>query len=373
MKEARPVASERRIAIAQPMIGDEEKNAVLRVLESGQLAQGPVVAAFEEAFARWIGVKHAVAVSSGTAGLHLAMLAHGIGEGDEVVTTPFTFIASANAVLLTRATPVFADVEDETFCIEPSLVEAAITPRTRAILPVHLYGHPAAMRELTDIAQRHGLLVIEDACQAHGATIDARKVGGLRHTAVFSLYPTKNLTSGEGGFVTTDDPAIASRIRTLRQHGESERYHHDVLGYNFRMTDIAAAIGLAQLARLDGFNSVRRHNAEILNTGLAVIPDLIAPVERRGYGHVYHQYTVRIRDGRDRLRAGLAARGIGTGLYYPIPLHHQPVYAERGYATQSFPTAERLAHEVLSLPVHPALDEADLQRIVRALREEMAG
>jgi perosamine synthetase len=370
MKEARRVASERRIALAQPMIGDDEKRAVMDVLDSGQLAQGPVVAAFEEAFARWVGVEHAVAVSSGTAGLHLALLAHGVGSGDEVITTPFTFIASANAVLFTGAKPVFVDVEPDTFCIDPALVEAAITSRTRAILPVHLYGHPAAMSELGAIARRHRLVLIEDACQAHGATVGAHKVGALGHTAVFSLYPTKNMTSAEGGFVTTDDAAIAGTVRSLRQHGESERYHHDELGYNYRMTDVGAAIGLAQLARVDGFNAARRHHAGILSKGLAGLNGVITPVERSGYAHVYHQYTVRVAEGRDSLRSRLATRGIASGVYYPVPVHRQPVYARRGYDRQSFPVSERMAREVLSLPVHPALAAPDLERIVRVVREE---
>ena len=364
--------TEARIALAHPFIGDEEKQAVMRVLESGQLAQGPVVAEFEEAFAAWCGVKHAVAVSSGTAGLHLALLAHGIAEGAEVITTPFTFIASANAILFTGATPVFADVEPDTFCLDPELVEAAITPRTRALLPVHLYGQAAAMPELVEIASRHRLLVIEDAAQAHGATVNGKKVGALGNTAVFSLYPTKNITSGEGGFVTTDDDAIAASVRMLRQHGESERYHHQVLGYNFRMTDICAAIGLAQLHRLDAFNAARRRNAQVLTAGLDGISGLVAPAERHGYGHVYHQYTVRVERGRDELRTALTDRGIGTGVYYPIPVHRQPVYESRGYGELSFPVAERLSDEVLSLPVHPALTEGDLARIVRTVREEMS-
>ena len=370
MKEVRPVASEPRIALAHPMIGDEEKRAVMDVLDSGQLAQGPVVAAFEEAFARWIGVEHAIAVSSGTAGLHLALLAHGVGSGDEVITTPFTFIASANAVLFTGATPVFVDVEPDTLCIDPTLVEAAITTRTRAILPVHLYGHPAAMTELSAIARRHRLVLIEDACQAHGATVGGRKVGALGHTAVFSLYPTKNMTSAEGGFVTTDDAAIAGAIRSLRQHGESERYHHEELGYNYRMTDVAAAIGRAQLARVDAFNAARRRHAGVLSKGLAGLDGLTTPVERSGYAHVYHQYTLRIAEGREGLRSRLAARGIASGVYYPVPVHRQPVYARRGYDRQSFPVAERMAREVMSLPVHPALNDADLERIVRVVREE---
>lgn len=362
---------EKKIPLAQPIIGDEEKAAVMRVLDSGQLAQGAVVAEFEEAFARWMGVKHAVAVSSGTTGLHLALLAHGIGQGDEVITTPFTFIASANSVLYVHGTPVFVDVEDETFCIDPSRVEAAITPRTRALLPVHLYGHPAAMPELQDIARRRGLLVIEDAAQAHGATVDGRKVGTFGNTAVFSLYPTKNITSGEGGFVTTDDDAVAAAVRTLRQHGESERYHHQVLGFNFRMTDLSAAIGLAQLRKLERFNAARRHNAAVLSRGLAGLPGVVTPVERAGYGHVYHQYTVRVTTDRDGLRKRLADRGIGSGVYYPVAVHRQPVFAARG-KPPSMPVSERLCREVLSLPVHPSLTEADLARIVAAIREEAA-
>jgi perosamine synthetase len=251
------------------------------------------------------------------------------------------------------------------------LVERAITSRTRAILPVHLYGHPAQVPELADIARRHGLAIIEDACQAHGATVQGAKVGALGHTAVFSLYPTKNMTSGEGGFVTTEDAAIASAVRSLRQHGESERYHHPVLGYNFRMTDVAAAIGLAQLRRLDGFNAARRRNAHGLSAGLGGISGLTRPVERAGYGHAFHQYTVRVAQGRDRLKASLSDRGIATGVYYPVPLHRQPVYTERGYGDQSFPVSEQLALEVLSLPVHPSLADSDLERIVRTVHEEL--
>jgi len=370
MKQARAIAGERAIPLSHPLIGNEEKAAVMRVLDSGQLAQGPVVAQFEVEFAHWCGVKHALAISSGTAALHLALLAHGIGEGDEVITTPFTFIASANAMLFTGAKPVFVDVEPETFCIDPSKVEAAITRRTRAILPVHLYGQPAAMIELDEIARRRGLLVIEDACQAHGATVRGKKVGTLGNMAVFSLYPTKNMTAGEGGLITTDDDGLASSIRMLRQHGESERYLHQVLGYNFRLTEMAAAIGLTQLRRVDGFNATRRRNAEILRRGLANIRGLIPPVERMGYGHVYHQYTVKVTKGRDRLRAALAARGIGSGVYYPIPVHKQPVYADRGYGNLSFPVSERLCRQVLSLPVHPDLSDSDLARIIQAVREE---
>src|SRR5256885_14826089 len=246
-------------------MGDEEKQAVMAVLDSGQLAQGPVVEAFEHEFAAWCGVRHAVAVNSGTAALHLVMLAHGIKEGDEVITSPFTFVSSANAALFVGARPVFVDIEPETYCLDVARVEAAITPRTRAIMPVDLYGHPAQIHELREIADRHGLVLIEDACQAHGAAIGDRKAGAFGATATFSFYPTKNMTTGEGGMVTTSDDGIASAVRVLRQHGASERYHHEVLGYNFRMTDIAAAIGRAQLAKLDRLNEARRRNASVLH------------------------------------------------------------------------------------------------------------
>ena len=274
--------------------------------------------------------------------------------------------------MLVGATPVFVDVEPDTFCIDPALVEAAITPRTRALLPVHLYGHPAQMPEFAEIARRRGLLVIEDAAQAHGAIVNGKKVGALGNTAVFSLYPTKNITSGEGGLVTTDDDRIATSVRLLRQHGQGQqRYIHEVLGYNFRMTDICAAIGLVQLRRLEEFNAARRLNAQGLTEALGGIAEVVPPVERAGYGHVFHQYTVRVKKGRDSLAGVLAEREIGCGVYYPVPLHHQPVYRDRGYGGLSFPVSERLAHEVLSLPVHPALEADDIGRIARTVREEL--
>ena len=354
----------KRIPIAAPQIGVEERNAVMAVLESGQLAQGPVTARFEKEFAAWCGVRNAIAVSSGTAALHLLLLAHGIKEGDEVITTPFTFAASANAALFVGARPVFVDVEPETGCLDPNLVEAAITSRTRAIVPVDLYGHPAAIDELKSIATRHGLILIEDACQAHGAMINGRKTGALGVDAAFSFYPTKNMTTGEGGMVTTDDDEFAARLRPLREHGARERYRHEVLGYNFRMTDIASAIGLAQLARLDGFNVQRRRNATRLTKALNGQAGYTVPMERPGYTHVYHQYTVRIHDDRrNAVQRRLADMGVGSAVHYPIPVHRQPLYASLGYAALEMPVAETLADEVLSLPVHPALSEADLDRV----------
>jgi perosamine synthetase len=360
------------IPIAVPQMGPEEKAAVQAVLDSGQLAQGPIVAEFERAFASWCGVRHAIAVSSGTAALHLLLLAHGLDEGDEVITTPFTFAASANAALFVRARPVFVDVEPETGCLDPELVEAAITKHTRAIIPVDLYGHPAAIPELREIADRHGVVLIEDACQAHGATIKGKKTGALGVSAAFSFYPTKNMTTGEGGMVTTDDDDLAARLRPLREHGAKERYHHDVLGYNYRLTDLAAAIGLAQLAKLDGFNQARRHNAGRLSAGLAGIKGITLPHERPGYQHVSHQYTVRVHEGRDRVQGKLREMGIGTAVHYPIIVTRQKLYADLGYDSVSTPIAEALATEVLSLPVHPALSGSDLDRITSAFAEAVA-
>jgi perosamine synthetase len=357
------------IPIAAPQIGDEERDAVLEVLASGQLAQGPVVEAFEREFAAWCGVKHAVAVNSGTAALHLLMLAHGVKDGDEVITSPFTFIASANAALFVGARPVFVDIEPETYCLDPSRVEAAITPRTKAIMPVDLYGHPAAIHELREIADRHGAVLIEDACQAHGAAIGDRKAGALGVSASFSFYPTKNMTTAEGGMVTTEDDAIAEKVRMLRQHGAAHRYHHDLLGYNFRMTDIAAAIGRAQLGKLARFNERRRRNASVLDEGLAGIPGVATPRERRGYRHVYHQYTVRVEHDRDGFQKRLREHGVGTAIHYEVPVHRQPLYQGLGYRDVSMPASEAAADHVLSLPVHPALTDTDLDRIIEAVRK----
>ncbi len=359
------------IPIARPLLGEEERAGVMAVLESGHLVQGSVTAELEARFAAWCGVKHAVAVSSGTAGLHVAFLAHGITAGDEVITSPLTFVASANAALFVGARPVFVDVEPETFCLDPGQVEAAITPRTKAILPVHLYGHPAAMPELREIARRRRLLLIEDACQAHGATVHGARVGGLGDSAIFSLYPSKNMTSGEGGIITTNDDGVAQRARLLRSHGETEQYRHDVLGYNFRLSDLHAAIGLAQLGRVETFNEQRRRNAAALTAGLTGLPGVVPPVERSGYTHVYHQYTVRVPGARNRLQDALARRGVASRVYYPIPVHRQPLYLRLGYEGVRMPCAERLVDEVLSLPVHPALTRDDLDRIIDAVRDGM--
>jgi len=357
------------IPIAAPQIGEEERQAVLAVLDSGHLAQGAVVEAFEREFATWCGVEHAVAVNSGTAALHLALMAHSIGQGDEVITSPFTFVASANAALFVGARPVFVDIEPATYCLDPAKVEAAITPKTRAIMPIDLYGQPAAMDDLRQIAERHRLLLIEDACQAHGATIGGRKAGALGVTATFSFYPTKNMTTAEGGMVTTPYAEVAAKVGMLRQHGATERYHHLALGFNFRMTEIAAAIGRAQLKKLDAWNEIRRRNASFLDEGLAGVPRIRTPRERPGCRHVYHQYTVLVEGDRDAIQARLKELGVGTAVHYAVPVHRQPLYVELGYGSVSTPVAEHAANHVLSLPVHPGLTESDLERIVGAVRK----
>jgi dTDP-4-amino-4,6-dideoxygalactose transaminase len=356
------------IPVASPQMGDEEKQAVLAVLESGQLAQGPITAEFEREFAAWCGVEHAVAVNSGTAALHLMLLAHGIGQGDEVITSAFTFVASANAALFVGARPVFVDIEEETYCLDPEKVEAAITPRTRALMPVDLYGHPAQIPALQEIAGRHRILLLEDAAQAHGAAIGDRRAGGFGVSASFSFYPTKNMTTAEGGMVTTPDPEIAARVGTLRQHGAARRYQHHTLGFNFRMTDIAAAIGRAQLAKLDLFNERRRRHASVLDEGLAGTPGIVLPRERPGYRHVYHQYTIRVEGDRDLFQQRLQELGIGTAVHYEVPVHRQPQYLSMGYGEVSLPLTESVADHVLSLPVHPALTDGDLDRIIEAVR-----
>lgn len=354
------------IPMARPLIGDAEIKAVIDVLRSGQLAQGSVVEEFENQFACVCGVQHAVATTSGTTALHLAFLAHGIGPGDEVITTPFSFIASANAALYVGARPVFADIDPETFNIDPDDIERRITPQTKAIVPVHLYGNPADLDRLLDIATRHNLILIEDACQAHGATWHGQPVGSFG-TGCFSFYPTKNVTSGEGGIITTNDAELAERARLLRSHGMPRRYHHDSLGYNFRLSNIHAAIGLTQLERLQEWTEKRQANAAVLRDlleGLGIGFQSIDPDAM----HVYHQFTVRIPENRDEVAMRLRERGIGCEVYYPIPIHRQNLYRDLGY-TDQLPEAEKAACEVLSLPVHPSLERHELAAIALAVSD----
>ena len=354
------------ISIAKPQIGAEEMAAVQEVMASGQLAQGAKVRRFEEEFAEWVGVRHAIALTSGTAALHVALLAGGIGAGDEVVTSPFSFVASANCALFVGARPTFADIEPAYYTLSPAAIRAAITPATRALVVVHLYGQPCAMDEILEIANEHNLLVVEDACQAHGAAWQGRRVGSMG-VGCFSFYPTKNMTTGEGGMITTDDPEIARRSRLLREHGAPQRYVHEVLGYNLRMMDLQAAMGLVQLGKVEAWNRQRAANAAYLNERLAGLPGITTPAVRAGASHVFHQYTIRT-GAREALAAALAERGVGTAVHYATPLHHQPLYRDLGYM-DTLPHAEAAAREVLSLPVHPALSEGDLVNIADAVAD----
>ena len=356
------------IHMAKPQIGDEEKQAVLEVLDSGIIAQGPRVKAFEEGFAAMCDVKYAIATSSGTTALHTALLAHGIGAGDEVITSAFTFIASANSLLYTGAKPVFVDIDRRTFNMDPAKIRTAITKKTKAILPVHLYGLACDMDPIMRIAEEFGLAVIEDACQSHGAEYRGKKVGSFG-TGTFSLYPTKNITSAEGGMIATNNSTIDELCRVIRQHGMRVRYYHDMLGYNFRMTDLHAAIGLAQLKKLEKFNVQRQANARFLSDNLRGVRTPHIP---EGQTHVFHQYTVRVPGGkRDALRTYLNENGVGSEVYYPVPIHKQTFYVnDLGY-NDSLPETEQATTEVLSLPVHPALSPSDLETIVSAVNEFM--
>ncbi|MEA1262383.1 DegT/DnrJ/EryC1/StrS family aminotransferase [Microbacterium sp. STF-2] len=353
------------IPAAKPLIGDEERAAVDRVLLSGMVAQGPEVAAFESEFSdHFVEGLPVIAVNSGTSGLHLGLLAAGVGPGDEVIVPSFTFAATANAVALTGATPVFADIEPETFTLDPAAVDAAVTDRTRGILPVHLYGHPARMNELVEIAQRRGLALYEDAAQAHGAALNGRPVGTFGTMTMFSLYPTKNMTSGEGGMVVTADEETARRVRLLRNQGMERQYENELIGFNARMTDIHAAIGRVQLTKVDAWTETRRSNAAFLDANLEGVT---VPPIAEGARHVYHQYTIRVEDDRDGfVKALREEHSIGSGVYYPIPNHRLPSLQQ--YAPGlDLPQTERAAREAVSLPVHPSLSAVDLERIIAAV------
>ena len=353
------------IPVARPDIGPEEIAAVTEVLQSGMLAGGRRVAELEDRFAAFIGVKHAVAVSNGTVALMCLFQGLGLGPGDEVITVGHTFNATVSSILSTGATPVFVDIERETYLIDTARIEAAITPRTRAISPVHLFGLPADMTVITAIAERHGLAIVEDACQAHAATFDGRRVGSFGHGA-FSLYGTKNMTTGEGGLITTDDDRLADWIRLYRNQGMRERYHHEILGYNFRLTDLAAAIGLCQLDKLERNTTRRQAMAARYDSAFADLP-IATPVIPAGRTHVFHQYTIAVEDNRDGIVADLAAAGVGTGIYYPIPVHRQPYVRERGVGAD-LPTTDWASGHTLSLPMYPTLPDEDQDTVIAAVR-----
>lgn len=356
-------AAHRSIPIAKPVISDEEKRAVMEVLDSGQLAQGPRTAAFEQAFAEYIGAKHAIGVNSGTAALVVALQANGVGPGDEVITTPFSFIATATSIVACGATPVFVDVDPFDLNLDPALVEDAITDRTKAVMPVHLYGHPARIVELQELCEEFDLALVEDAAQAHGAAHDGRRVGTFG-TGCFSFYPTKNMMTGEGGMITTNDDEVARRARSIRSHGQEERYVHAEFGLNWRMQDMNAAIGLVQLGHVEEWNEARIHNAEALSSLLRTVE---TPRVREGDRHVFHQYTIRVADGRDALQERLREAGVGSAIHYPIPIHRQPIMQKLGFGEGTFPVAEAAAASVLSLPVHPMLGPEDVEYIAATI------
>lgn len=361
------------IRIAQPEISTEEIKAVNEVMQSGMLAQGSRVAQLEEDFAKYCGTKYAVAVNSGTAAIHAALYAAGIKEGDEVITVPFSFIATINPILMVQATPVLVDIDPVTFCIDTTKLEAAITPKTKAIIPVHLYGQSASQDEINEIAKKHGLMVIEDACQAIGADYKGKKAGNLGNLGCFSLYATKNIMCGEGGVVTTNNENQAAAIRKFRQHGMSAQYMYDELGFNYRLTDLQAAIAIEQLKKVGRFTDARQNNARLLSEGLSGIEGLVTPTTEGDRTHVFHQYTIRITPdfimARDEFVDALHAKDIGAGVYYPKPLHAYPHIAKLGYSLGDFPEAERAANEVVSLPVHPNVSSSDIQIIVNTIKD----
>ncbi len=350
--------------MAAPDVGDAERDRVLDVLADGQLADGPVVRKFESEFAAFTGADHAVATTNGTTALHAAFEGLGIGDGDTVITTPFSFVASANAIRHAGAEPVFADVDPDTLTLDPDSVAEVVANRddVAAILAVHLYGTHAEMRQLQDIAADHALALVEDAAQAHGAEYRGEPVGTLGDVACFSFYPTKNMTAGEGGMVTTEHDGVAERIRQFCDHGRTSGYEHANVGHNFRMTSLCAAIGRAQLGKLPSYNATRRENAAYLAERLdaTTVDPVVEPDHVRS---VYHQFTVRS-DDRDALREHLSERGVDTGVYYPIPIHKQDAYAD---VDAEFPVAERAAERVLSLPVHPGLSPNDLDAVADAV------
>jgi perosamine synthetase len=348
------------IPISKPLLGQEEIEAVKKVLNSGLLVYGREAKKFETDFSEYVGTKFAIATNSGTSALHTALSSIGVKGGDEVITTTFSFIATASCILMQGAKPILCDIDPKTYNISPDQIEKRITKKTKAIIVVHLYGQPCDMRPILDIAEDHGLFVIEDACQAHGAECNGKKVGSLGDIGCFSFYPTKNMTTGEGGMITTDDEEIARKARMIINHGRKDVYLHGILGYNYRMTEIAGAIGRVQLKKLDISNKKRINNARFYDEELDWVEK---PYVADCVKHVYHQYTIRVKI-RDKFIKYLEKNGIGYGLYYPIPIHRQPLF--EGYRV-TLPNAENASKEVVSIPVHPALSEAELKKVARVV------
>jgi dTDP-4-amino-4,6-dideoxygalactose transaminase len=351
------------IPIANPIISEAAKEAVCDVLDSGMIADGDVVREFESEFADYVGVDHAIATANGTAALHAMLEAAGIGEGDVVLTTPFSFIASANAIVHAGAEPVFADIREGTFNLDPKASRTVLEARdVDAILPVHLYGLPADMDAFRELAEEFDCMLFEDAAQAHGATYDGEPVGSLGRAGAFSFYPTKNMTTGEGGMITTDDDELAERARQVINHGRTDSYEHEFVGYNYRMTNIQAAIGRDQLQRLPEWVEKRRENASTLNQYFSSdmrIDYPTVPVNRK---HTYHQYTIRT-ENRDKIIQELKTTGVGYGIYYPTTIPDQPAYS----LDISIPTAQMSADTALSLPIHPSVRIGDLRKIAETV------
>ncbi|MDD2485895.1 MAG: DegT/DnrJ/EryC1/StrS family aminotransferase [bacterium] len=357
------------IPIAKPNISERTKTRVMDILGSGFIASGDEVRKFEQAFAGYTGAAEGIATSSGTTALHVALLAAGIGPGDEVITTPFTFIATSNAVLYCGARVVFADVDPATYNLDPEAIRKAARehPKAKAVLAVHLFGLPCDMDAVIGVAAEYGLIVIEDCAQAHGALYKGRMVGSIGLLSAFSFYPTKNMTCGEGGMVVTSDNELAERCRLLVNHGSAIRYQHEILGYNYRLTNIAAVIGSTQLEDLDDFIAARSANASRLTQGLSGLFGIITPWVPDGCRHAFNQYTIKVPQGRDDLLKHLEREGIGYGLFYPQPSYKQALYKELGYGDCYCPVAEDLSAQVVSLPVHPLLDEWEIDRIIEVI------
>ena len=363
------------ISMAQPIIGPKEIGAVMKVLQSGQITQGREVAALEEEFARYSNARYAVAVSSGTAAIHAGLHALGVGPGDEVITSPFTFVATANPVLLLGAKVVFADIDEDSFLIDSQDVAKKISGNTKAIIPVDLFGQMGAWHKLPRRSSTQPIHVVEDACQAAGATYGQKKAGMLGHIGVFSFYATKNMMCGEGGMAITNSRALAVRMRQFRHHGQDQqrRYIYRDVGLNYRMLDLTAAMARVQLRHLDTWNTRRLRNAQMLIKGLAGIPGLVLPSSLPRRIHAWHQFTIRVTPGfsktRDELMALLGKVGVASSIFYPKPLHLHPHFLARGYKIGDFPVAERVSQEVLSLPVHPFLTATQLKTIIAAIKK----
>lgn len=360
------------IPIAKPVVSEEGKRMVLEVLESGELASGRKVKEFEERFSSYIGQKYGIAVSSGTTALHIALQACGIKFGDKVITTPFTFIATANSILYCAAKPVFCDIDENTFNISISSLKKLLETEkdVKALLIVHLFGLPCNMDEIMEITNKYGLILIEDCAQAHGASFKGKKAGSFGLSSIFSFYPTKNMTTSEGGMIVTNDEKVSGESMLLRNHGMKNEYEHEILGYNFRMTNISAAIGLSQMKQLDELIEKRRKNAHYFNEHLKNLPGIEIPfVPSSDYLHAYNQYTLRIKDKRDDFIKNLKEKEIGHKIFYPTIIPNQPFYRKLGVYSGSFPVAEKVSKEVISIPVHPALHDSDLKRIVESVSE----